>query len=57
LKTFCAEREKAGLSAQRMSDVFSEFRASLMVKEFENAALAWHAQALPRFLAVIRANP
>jgi len=40
-----------------MSDAFLEFRASLMVKEFENAALAWPAQAQPRFLAVIRANP
>jgi len=41
LKTFRAEREKAALSAQRMSDVFSKFRASLIGKEFENAALAF----------------
>jgi len=40
-----------------MSDVFSEFRASSLVKEFENAAQAWLAQALPRFLSLIRANP
>ncbi|MCX6975874.1 MAG: hypothetical protein NTZ94_16605 [Verrucomicrobia bacterium] len=57
MKTFRAEREKAALSAQRMSDVFSEFRASLMVMEFENTALAWHAQAQLQFFAVIRANP
>ena len=40
-----------------MSDVFSEFRASLIGKEFENAALAWPAQAQPRFIAFICANP
>jgi len=51
LQTFCAEREKAGYSAQRMSDVFSELRASLMVMEFENEALDWPVQALHRFFS------
>jgi hypothetical protein len=40
-----------------MSVVFLEFRASLIGKEFEIASLALPAQAQPRFLAVIRANP
>jgi hypothetical protein len=43
---------KKGGSAKRMSDVFSEFRASLIGKEFENATLAWLAQALQRMHSV-----
>jgi hypothetical protein len=35
-----AEREKAGPLAERESDVFSQFRASLLAKGFENSAPA-----------------
>ena len=35
-----------------MSDVFSEFRASLIGKEFENATRAWPVQALHRMHSV-----
>ena len=38
---------KAGPLAKRVSDVFSKFRASSIVKGFENAAPAWLAQASP----------
>ncbi len=39
--------EEAGASAQRMSDVFSESRASSLGKGFENAAPAWPAKRSP----------
>ena len=38
---------KAGLLAKRVSDVFSQSRASSLVKRFEDAAPAWLAQAPP----------
>jgi hypothetical protein len=38
---------KAGLLAKRVSDVFTQSRASSLVKRFEDAAPAWPAQALP----------
>ena len=51
LGTFLISRKarKAGLLAKREGDVFSESRASSLVKEFENAAPAWLDQARPCF--------
>lgn len=40
-------RSAAGPSAQRMSDVFLQSRASSLVQGFENAAPAWPVQAQP----------
>ncbi len=42
-------RRQAGLLAECVGDVFSEFCASWLVKGFENAAPAWLVQAQPRF--------
>ena len=40
-------RSAAGRSARRMSDVFSQSRASSLVEGFENATPAWLVQAQP----------
>ena len=56
-------RSAAGPSAQRMSDVFSQSRASSLVEGFENATPAWPAQAQPCvplllcFIGVNSCNP
>jgi hypothetical protein len=41
------EAQKAGPLAKRVSDVFSQSRASSIVKGFEKAAPAWLAKAPP----------
>jgi hypothetical protein len=46
-KAFCAKRKKQGYLRSRMSDVFSQSRASPLAKGFESAAPAWLAQAQP----------
>jgi hypothetical protein len=46
-KHIAQSAKKAGPLAKRVSDVFSQSRASSIVKGFENAAPAWLAQAPP----------
>jgi len=57
-KHIAQSAKKAGPLAKRVSDVFSQSRASSLVKGFENAAPAWPAQALPCVsVAFIRVYP
>ena len=44
--------KEEGVSAERMSDVFSESRASWLAEGFENAAPAWPAKRAPALTSV-----
>jgi hypothetical protein len=54
---FLREAKAQGHLRSKMSDGFSESRASSLAKEFESTAPAWLAQAQPCDSSIIRANP